>query len=189
MPTEPEAVFCSPGGSGLRPCTWTHLKLGVVPYLLIWWGEWQISEGAGIRNWNNGKGILWFKPPFNMAVANLIGKEFFRLLQINSPPSNSLYKIFNWNIVKLSSKLTIVPNTISESTEIQSSRTLTKLAPTPFARGCLWSTWHVFSIRDWVAPVSRKILILTFFVESSTGYTKPFNTNGLYSSLIRPLTF
>ena len=37
-----------------------------------------------------------------MAVANKIGKEFFRLLKKNFPQSSSLYKISNTNTIKLS---------------------------------------------------------------------------------------
>ena len=37
-----------------------------------------------------------------MVVANKTGKEFFRLLKKNFPPSNSLNKIFSKNTVKLS---------------------------------------------------------------------------------------
>ena len=33
----------SPGVSELRPCPWTHLNLGLVPYSLIWWWVWQIE--------------------------------------------------------------------------------------------------------------------------------------------------
>ena len=41
-------------------------------------------------------------PLYNMTVASKLGKEFFRLLKKNFPPSNNLYKIFNKNCVKLS---------------------------------------------------------------------------------------
>ena len=37
-----------------------------------------------------------------MPMANMIRKEFFRLLKKNLHPSNSLYKIFNRNMIKLS---------------------------------------------------------------------------------------
>ena len=36
-----------------------------------------------------------------MAVVNKTGREFSRLLEKNFPPSNSLFKIFNRNMVKL----------------------------------------------------------------------------------------
>ena len=41
-------------------------------------------------------------PPYNMAIANKIGKEFFRLLKKNFLLLNNLYKIFNRNMIKLS---------------------------------------------------------------------------------------
>ena len=49
-------------------------------------------DEADVRNRNNkAKKILWFTPPFNMAIVDKIEKEFFRLLKENFPPSNSLY--------------------------------------------------------------------------------------------------
>ena len=45
-----------------------------------------------------------------MAVANKIGKEFFRVLK-NKFPSSNLYKIFNRNMIKLS--YSIMPNVAS----------------------------------------------------------------------------
>ena len=54
------------------------------------------------RRDNRARKVLWFMPPYNMAVANKIGKEFFTLLKKNFPSSSNLYKIFNKNTVKLS---------------------------------------------------------------------------------------
>ena len=38
----------------------------------------------------------------NKVAANKIGKVIFRLLKKNFPSLSSLYKIFDWNMVKLS---------------------------------------------------------------------------------------
>lgn len=45
---------------------------------------------------------IWFTPPYNFAIAIKIGREIFRILKKNFPPSNVLHKIFNKNTVKLS---------------------------------------------------------------------------------------
>ena len=59
------------------------------------------DEVVDQRNRNNRAGkILWFTPPYNMTVANKIGKEIFRLLKKNFPLSNSSYKIFKKNAVE-----------------------------------------------------------------------------------------
>ena len=42
MLTGPEVFLGMPGASGLRPCTWTHLKKGLVPHSSGWWDGWQI---------------------------------------------------------------------------------------------------------------------------------------------------
>ena len=56
-----------------------------------------MDETLDVRNKRNNrtKKILWFTPPSNMALTNKLGKEFFRLLKKNFPPSSNLYKIFN----------------------------------------------------------------------------------------------
>ena len=41
-------------------------------------------------------------PPYNIAVANILAKELFRLSKSNFSATNKLYKIFNKNTVKLS---------------------------------------------------------------------------------------
>ena len=42
------------------------------------------DEAADVRNRNNrARKMLWFTPPFNMAVANKIEKEFFRWTSVN----------------------------------------------------------------------------------------------------------
>ena len=57
---------------------------------------------------------LW--PRYNIAVANKIGKELLRLLKKKSLLSNSLYKILNWNTIKLNySTLTNVARLINKS--------------------------------------------------------------------------
>lgn len=78
--------------------------------------------------------------------------------------------------------------TMMDSWEILWSWTLIKLFPIP----CITTNVAVFDlrgtyfskIRDWVAPVSLRILIWVLIVGSSTGCIEPFDTNGLYSSLI-----
>ena len=52
-----------------------------------------------------------------MAITNKIGKEFFRLLKKNFPPSSSLYKIFNRNTIKLS--YNTKPNVTSNKSNIK----------------------------------------------------------------------
>ena len=65
---------------------------------------------------NHKRRIPWFNRPFNMCVANNIGKEFFKILCKNFPPSSSLYKTFNKNNVKLSySFMPNVANLINKS--------------------------------------------------------------------------
>ena len=42
IPTRPEVFLRLPGVSELLLCAWTHLNLSLLPYSLVWWGEWQI---------------------------------------------------------------------------------------------------------------------------------------------------
>ena len=60
------------------------------------------NEASNTNKKNRSRKVLWFTPPYNMAVASKIGKNFFKILKKNFPPSNILYKIFNRNTVKLS---------------------------------------------------------------------------------------
>ena len=48
------------------------------------------------------RNIIWFNPPFNIAVKDNIGKIFLTLLDKHFPPSHRYHKIFNRNTVKLS---------------------------------------------------------------------------------------
>ena len=57
------------------------------------------DESSTQKRRNRLRKILWFNPPYNMEVANNLGKEFFKLLKRNFPSGN---KIFNKNCVKLS---------------------------------------------------------------------------------------
>ena len=41
MLTGPKAFLCSLGMSGLWPCAWTHLKIGLVPHLS---GRWDVRQ-------------------------------------------------------------------------------------------------------------------------------------------------
>ena len=43
--------------------------------------------------------ILWFNPPYSKNVTTDVGKEFFKLLNINFPKDSPLRKIFNRNTV------------------------------------------------------------------------------------------
>ena len=52
---------------------------------------------------NRQRKIIWFNLPFIWAVFTNVWKRFLQLLRQNFPPSNKLHKIFNKNIVKLSS--------------------------------------------------------------------------------------
>ena len=53
-----------------------------------------------------------------MAIANKLGKEFFRLLKKNFPPLSNQYKIFKMNHVKLSySCMPNVANLINNNTK------------------------------------------------------------------------
>ena len=52
------------------------------------------DETADVHDRNNRtRKILWFPPPYNMTIANKIGKKFFRFLK---------YKILNRKMIKLS---------------------------------------------------------------------------------------
>ena len=52
MPTGPEICLCSPVVSGPRPCTWTHLKQGLVPHLSGRWDVRQMpTESISINRW------------------------------------------------------------------------------------------------------------------------------------------
>ena len=46
--------------------------------------------------------IIWFNPQFSQTVKSNITKLFFRLLHQIFPKSNSLYKNFNRNAIKVS---------------------------------------------------------------------------------------
>ena len=59
---------------------------------------------------------IWFIPPYDIAIANKSGKEFFRLLKKNFTLLINLYKIFNKNNIKLSySCMPNVANLINKS--------------------------------------------------------------------------
>lgn len=48
------------------------------------------------------RGILWYTPPFNLAVKSNIGKEFLNLIDKHFPPNHKYNKILNRNTVKIS---------------------------------------------------------------------------------------
>ncbi len=54
------------------------------------------------RKRQRNRKIIWFNPPFNLAVATDIGRKFFALLDRHFRPNHRLYKIINRNNVKLS---------------------------------------------------------------------------------------
>ena len=61
------------------------------------------NESSNVRNRgrNRARKILWFSLPYNIAIANKLGKEFFTLWKKKFSPSNNRYKIFSKNTVKL----------------------------------------------------------------------------------------
>ena len=61
----------------------------------------QTLDVCNRRN-NRARKISWYMPPYNMAIANKLGKEFFRLLKKNFHPLSNLYKMSNKNNVRLS---------------------------------------------------------------------------------------
>ena len=66
---------------------------------------------------------LWLTQPYNMALANKLRKEFFRLSKKNFPPSSNLYKIFNQNYVKLSyCFMTNVANVMSDTKNLRNKQ-------------------------------------------------------------------
>ena len=55
------------------------------------------------RNKNGERKIIWFNPPCSNNVSTNIGKSFLAILRDRHfPKSHKLYKIFNWNNVKIS---------------------------------------------------------------------------------------
>ena len=46
--------------------------------------------------------IIWFNPPFSVNVKTNVSKKYLKLLTRHFPKSNSLYKLFNRNTVKIS---------------------------------------------------------------------------------------
>ena len=48
------------------------------------------------------RNIIWFNPPYDHNVKTSVGKEFFKILARCFPPGNTLHKILNRNIIKLS---------------------------------------------------------------------------------------
>ena len=53
------------------------------------------------RNRNRKRKIIWFNPPYSINVSSNIGKSFLAILDRHFPKSHELYKIFNWNNVKI----------------------------------------------------------------------------------------
>ena len=45
---------------------------------------------------------MWFNPPYSSHVSTNIGKSLLAILDRHFPKSHKLYKIFNWNNVKIS---------------------------------------------------------------------------------------
>ena len=46
--------------------------------------------------------IIWYNPPFNLAITTKFGKEFLKLINKNFPTNNPLSKIFNSRTIKIS---------------------------------------------------------------------------------------
>ena len=65
--------------------------------------------------------VIWFNPPFNLAVATDIGRKFFSLIDRHFPPQHRLRKIINRSNVKLS--YSCMPN-ISRNIQSNNKRVL-----------------------------------------------------------------
>ena len=52
--------------------------------------KYQMHETGGVKGQRK---TLWFTPPYNMAVANKLGKEFFRLSKKFSSVEQSIQNI------------------------------------------------------------------------------------------------
>ena len=77
--------------------------------------------------------IIWYNPPFPLNVKTNNGKLFFKILRKNFPKTNSLWKIFNKNTVKISDSWTRNVNSI------MSGHSKQILLPKPQQYGC--SCW------------------------------------------------
>ena len=78
----------------------------------------NMNEKLNVHNKTNNRTrkMLWFRPPYNIAMVNKLEKEFFRILKKNFPQESNLYKIFNKNHVELSNScMPTVANLINKS--------------------------------------------------------------------------
>ena len=74
MPTRPEAFLRMLGVSGLRPCTWTYLKNGLVPLSSGWW---DVQASSSMKSKPHEQRNMRFVGEFN--CYNLQLKEKKRL--------------------------------------------------------------------------------------------------------------
>ena len=61
---------------------------------------------------NRKRNIIWFNPPYNVAVTNNIGREFTSLIDKHFPPHHKYRKIFNRSNLRLSYSCTTNVKTI-----------------------------------------------------------------------------
>lgn len=62
----------------------------------------QKTEGRQKRKRKRRNNILWFHPPYNMALKTNIGREFLKILDKNFPPNHILRPLLNRSTVKIS---------------------------------------------------------------------------------------
>ena len=53
------------------------------------------------RSKSRKRKITWFNPPYSSNVSTNTGKRFWTIFDRHFPKSHKLYKILNWNIVKI----------------------------------------------------------------------------------------
>ena len=75
---------------------------------------------------------LWFNPPYSKSVATNIGKQFFKILDSEFPPTHKLHKILNRNTVKLSYSCCANVDTIIKA----QNKHISTQHPTPPTKQC-----------------------------------------------------
>ena len=80
------------------------------------------------------RNIIWFNPPFNVAVKDNIGKLFLKLIDKHFPQPHKYHKIFNRNTIKISYSCT--PNLKSIISSHNKSLLQQKDAQTPAKCNC-----------------------------------------------------
>ena len=62
----------------------------------------RFTKGTKRERRNRSRNIIYFNPPFNVAVTTNVGKAFLSLLDKHFPPHSKYHKLFNRNNVKIS---------------------------------------------------------------------------------------